>query len=131
MFQHERHFTREEAQALLPRVNDLMTRAQALAEQVGRRESQSIPVSPAGRKNGKVHGHPDAKQPSPADELAKVLGELNELGIVVRDLSSGLIDFPAFREGREIYLCWRLGEPLELEWWHDLTTGFGGRQPLD
>jgi hypothetical protein len=40
------------------------------------------------------------------------------------------VDFPALREGREVYLCWRLGED-EVGYWHELTTGFAGRQPLD
>ena len=53
-----------------------------------------------------------------------------ELGIVVRDIDRGLIDFPAIVDGREVYLCWQLGED-EIAFWHDLESGFGGRQPLD
>ena len=50
-------------------------------------------------------------------------------GIVLRDLDSGLIDFPSVRDGREIYLCWIDGED-DIEFWHDLDAGFAGRQPL-
>jgi hypothetical protein len=49
--------------------------------------------------------------------------------IVLRDIDRGLVDFPAIREGREVYLCWQLGEEA-VEHWHDLESGFGGRQPI-
>ncbi len=54
---------------------------------------------------------------------------LNARNILLRDPESGLVDFPAHREGREVYLCWRLGED-RVEWWHELDTGFVGRKPL-
>ena len=52
------------------------------------------------------------------------------MGIVVRDVRSGLIDFPTVREGRIVHLCWRRGEPLRIEFWHEVDAGFAGRQPL-
>jgi hypothetical protein len=52
------------------------------------------------------------------------------MGVIVRDVRSGLIDFPSMREGRLINLCWRRGEPLEIRWWHEVSVGFAGRQPL-
>jgi hypothetical protein len=64
-----------------------------------------------------------------SSRAATALKELTDLGIVVRDPSSGLIDFPAERDGEEIYLCWRLGEET-IAWWHPPDTGFAGRQPL-
>ena len=57
------------------------------------------------------------------------LKEREELGLVVRDPSSRLVDFPAIREGREIFLCWRLGEEA-VAWFHPPEAGFAGRQPL-
>ena len=56
--------------------------------------------------------------------------KLAQLDIELKDLQRGLIDFPTMREGRVVYLCWELGEP-EVAYWHELDTGFGGRQPLD
>ncbi len=55
--------------------------------------------------------------------------ELSELGITLKDRRLGLVDFPAELDGREILLCWRLGEP-EVQYWHDVDAGFAGRQPL-
>ncbi len=54
---------------------------------------------------------------------------LDHWGIVLRDIGSGLIDFPALANGRPIWLCWRLGE-ADIGWWHEQTTGFDTRRPL-
>jgi hypothetical protein len=50
-------------------------------------------------------------------------------GVVLRDPDAGLVDFPAERDGRDVFLCWRLGEP-DIGWYHDRATGFSGRMPL-
>lgn len=55
--------------------------------------------------------------------------ELEELGIVLKDRRLGLIDFPGEIDGRKVWLCWRLGEPA-VQYWHDLESGYAGRQPL-
>ena len=62
--------------------------------------------------------------------LAERAGQLEALGIQLKDYERGLIDFPAMRDGRVVLLCWQLGEGDRIEWWHDLETGFAGRQPL-
>ena len=63
------------------------------------------------------------------EQLNERLARLNAWGIELKGLDEGLIDFPSEREGRVVYLCWRLGEE-RIEWWHELDTGFAGRQPL-
>jgi hypothetical protein len=55
---------------------------------------------------------------------------LEELGVVIKDLDAGLVDFPALRDGDDVLLCWRVGEP-SVEFWHDLEEGFAGRKPID
>ena len=62
-------------------------------------------------------------------DMRSALAELQEQEIVLRDLDRGLVDFPAMRDGREVYLCWVEGEH-EIAFWHDLDAGYGGRQPL-
>jgi len=62
-------------------------------------------------------------------ELRNGVLAFQERGIVLRDLDRGLVDFPALREGREVYLCWIDGE-ADIEFWHDLDAGFAGRQAL-
>src|SRR3954447_704643 len=63
------------------------------------------------------------------DQMQAGVARIDALGITLRDIESGLIDFPALANGRQIWLCWRLGED-EVRWWHELTTGFSDRQPL-
>jgi hypothetical protein len=63
-------------------------------------------------------------------ELGKLTLEIDALGVQLKDYARGLIDFPAMRDGRVVLLCWQIGEGEEIEWWHDLETGFAGRQPL-
>jgi len=62
------------------------------------------------------------------DQMEAAVGRLDAWGIALRDLRTGLLDFPALVEGRQVWLCWRLGEE-EVAWWHEATTGFEGRQP--
>jgi len=62
-------------------------------------------------------------------ELQNGIGDFDRVGIVLRDLDSGLIDFPSIRDGQEIYLCWIDGES-DIVFWHELDAGFQGRQPL-
>lgn len=63
-------------------------------------------------------------------EIGKLTLEIDALGVQLKDYARGLIDFPAWRDGRVVLLCWQLGEGDRIEWWHDVEAGFAGRQPL-
>lgn len=63
------------------------------------------------------------------DQMAAAVARLDQLGITLRDIEHGLIDFPALAAGRPIWLCWQLGE-TDIAFWHELDTGFGSRRPL-
>lgn len=63
-------------------------------------------------------------------DISSNLRAISELGVVVKDIDLGLCDFPHVRDGRVVYLCWKLGEK-EIRWWHEVTTGYGDRCPLD
>lgn len=63
------------------------------------------------------------------DQMQAGVARIDALGITLRDIESGLIDFPALVSGRQVCLCWRLGED-DVEWWHEITSGFSGRKPL-
>jgi hypothetical protein len=63
------------------------------------------------------------------DQMQAGVARIDALGITLRDIESGLIDFPALASGRQIWLCWRLGED-DVDWWHELSTGFSDRRPL-
>jgi hypothetical protein len=63
------------------------------------------------------------------DQMAAAVAQIDRLGITLRDIERGLIDFPALAGGRQVWLCWQLGEDA-VEYWHELETGFGSRRPL-
>lgn len=64
------------------------------------------------------------------DQMQAGVERIDSWGITVRDIDSGLVDFPALVEGRQIWLCWRLGEE-RVEWWHEMSDGFAGRRRLE
>ena len=63
-------------------------------------------------------------------DLSTYSGQLESLGIQLKDYHHGMIDFPSMRDGRVVLLCWKADEGDRLEWWHDVEAGFQGRQPL-
>jgi hypothetical protein len=63
------------------------------------------------------------------DQMAAGVARIDTLGLTLRDIEKGLVDFPALVSGRQVWLCWRLGE-TSIGWWHGLDTGFDGRRPL-
>ena len=63
------------------------------------------------------------------DQMAAGVARIDALGLTLRDIEKGLVDFPALVSGRQVWLCWRLGE-TSIGWWHGLDTGFDGRRPL-
>lgn len=63
------------------------------------------------------------------DQMAAGVARIDELGITLRDIEHGLVDFPALVSGRQVWLCWQRGETA-IGWWHGLDTGFSGRRPL-
>jgi hypothetical protein len=124
---HDRHYTRDEADALIPKVKPLLQRLRDAKDELVDEDVHEI-LSDAASTNG---GGAEGSQVGKAFlEVQRLLGALQEAGILVRDIDRGLIDFPAIREGREIYLCWEFGEDA-VEYWHDLESGYRGRQPLD
>jgi hypothetical protein len=63
-------------------------------------------------------------------DISTNLRAIHEMGVVVKDIDLGLCDFPHVRDGRVVYLCWKLGEK-EIRWWHEVTTGYKDRCPLE
>lgn len=126
-------FTVEEANNMLPLVRAIAGDLAALSgEVIDRRHRLNHLMDGRDRESGDVY----------ADELAEVekdlerntkklqefVDELRQLGVEPRG-PEGLVDFPAVIEGRQVYLCWKLGEPEVLHW-HEVDEGFDGRQPL-
>jgi hypothetical protein len=124
---HDRHFTRQEAEALLAKVEPMLRELRTARDRLTDAEAHQLLADAAPANGG---GAPGREVGEGFLAVRRLLAEIQELGIVVRDIDRGLIDFPALVDGREIYLCWQLDEG-GISWWHDLESGFGGRQPLD
>jgi len=124
---HARHYTLEEASALLPRVAELIERMRAARDRLGDREAREA-LAEAGASNG--GGEPGRTVSEGFLELRESMLELRRLEVVLRDLDRGLVDFPALRGGREVYLCWQEGED-GIGFWHEPDAGFAGRRPLE
>ncbi len=128
------YFTREQAEALLPQVEPQLREIQALRLAAAELAARLV----VQREKVAGNGHlPQDDQRQTRDELDGVNERITERveriqawGILVKDLDTGLIDFPTLRDGHEVYLCWKLGED-RVRWWHPIETGFAGRQPLD
>jgi hypothetical protein len=124
-------FTVAEANALLPVVSPTLINLRDAKARLDQAQDKLGQFTPAMRSNG--YGMTTLKLEQEIAELianlATWLHEITSLGIEVKDLDQGLIDFPSLRSGRVVYLCWRLGEG-EIAYWHDLHTGFAGREPI-
>ncbi|TMC91233.1 MAG: DUF2203 family protein [Chloroflexi bacterium] len=127
------YFTREEAEALLPQISIVLREIQVKYESVlqTQEELDALRMQAAGDgyhlQDRIMNLQRELSQQ--AQTLRKLLDELTGFGCVLKDPERGLIDFLSLRSGREIYLCWYLGEE-RINFWHDLEAGFAGRQPL-
>jgi hypothetical protein len=122
-------FTLEEANALLPTVRAIVGRIQrAYSRVAGAQEDARRAAAGAQFGGGGMEG--GSRYVASLAELAESAGQLEALGVQLKDYERGLIDFPSMRDGRVVLLCWQLGEGESVEWWHDLESGFAGRQPL-
>ncbi len=72
----------------------------------------------------------DARIRAVIDQMEAGVAQLDAWDIHLRDIGDGLIDFPALANGRQVWLCWRLDEPAEIHFWHELDSGYAGRRPL-
>ena len=124
--QEVRHYTVEQANEALPRVMELIEILRAASARLGDREARAALGEAAPGNGGGEAGRTVSEG---FLELRDAVLELRERGILLRDLERGLVDFPALREGREVYLCWEEGED-EVAFWHEPDAGFAGRRPL-
>lgn len=122
-----RFFTVAEANALLPRLTALIDELRAAREAIRAARADLLPVLEAAVGNG---GSRKAGEVLPYFErMERAILAIRDLGCELKDIDMGLVDFPALREGRVVYLCWRYGED-RLRYWHELDAGFAGRQLL-
>jgi len=123
-----KYYTPKEAnhqlEVVRPMVGELMT----ISERIRAHQPEIWSVVEKSAGNG---GNPTLSKMLPDfDRLDALLHQLQDMGIEVKDLSTGLIDFPALKDGRVVYLCWKYNED-SIQFWHEIEAGFAGREPID
>lgn len=132
----EKYFDRREAEELLPAIEPFLEEAQ---KQKRALDSITTEISNAALRIMMLGGSlpPFAElnrkknqREKVAEQLNQTVEEIQQTGCVVKDLDTGLVDFPSLRGGEKVYLCWKLGEE-RIGYWHGIEEGFAGRKPLD
>ncbi len=122
-----RYFTETEANALLPTIRPLVAEMLTAREKIVAAQPELWPVLEKSVGNG------GSKKAGALVALFEIIQRhvktIEALGVVIKDINTGLLDFLAERDGREVYLCWKYDEP-SVAHWHDLDSGFAGRQLL-
>jgi hypothetical protein len=129
----KKYYTALEANATLPLVRAIVRDITELARELHERQERLTRFQQGQKKNGDFYqeelDHIREEYDRGYERMQGFVAELGRLGIELKDAFVGLIDFPCWMGNREVYLCWRLGEP-EVGYWHELDAGFAGRQQL-
>ena len=132
MRQH--YYTLEEANALVPWLEETFAQLAYLQEELADRQSDLLALiglrggNGSSGKEGEI-AEAQRRVESMTRQLQREVGQVTDRGIIVRDVGRGLVDFLSYREDREIYLCWIRGE-VQIEYWHRTNEGFGSRKLL-
>ena len=123
-----KYYTPKEANAALATVRPMLAEMMKIGENIRDRQPELWEMVQKSAGNG---GDPKlSKLLIEFDRLDLLLHQIQDMGIEVKDLTIGLIDFVALHDGREVYLCWKHGED-NIEFWHEIEVGFSGRQLID
>ncbi|MDB6111831.1 MAG: hypothetical protein JWR69_3581 [Pedosphaera sp.] len=122
----KKHYTREEARGLLPTVRQWLERLNQLRVELDQSDRRLAGLVPAGNDSG---GESVNKSVRLLAEIKELLQKFQDREIIIKDLPRGLVDFPALVGGKEVFLCWEKDEE-DIEFWHDIDSGYAGREPL-
>lgn len=131
-----RYFTLEQAQGLLPEVGTQLRKAMESHKRNQESEAELAQLTRRVAMAGGMQIDPEQtrrlkrNREAAATQLAEAVESITELGVQIKDIEIGLIDFPTLFKGREVLLCWKIGEP-RIQFWHGLEEGFRGRKKID
>ena len=121
------HFTVEEANAILPEIDVLMDRLQFHRSRMIKLRREIVQLLEL--KESDIGGSVASSLVSDFIAIERLMNQIRSHGCLIKDLNTGLVDFLSKRDGREVYLCWRYGEP-RIDFYHELHTGFKNRQQI-
>jgi hypothetical protein len=124
----KKYFTVEEANRLIPQLKMIVEQLRQGRRQLQQHRTTADALAQHASGNG-GGSEASAYLSHYSRTFAAGLGQLQAMGILLKDLERGLLDFPHQRDGREVYLCWKYGEE-RIDYWHETDSGYGGRQPL-
>jgi hypothetical protein len=122
----KKHYTREEARALLPTVRQWLERLNQLRVELDHNDRRLAGFVASGNDAGGETVNASVRLLA---EIKGLLQKFHDREIIIKDLPRGLVDFPALIGGREVFLCWEKDEE-DIEFWHDIDSGYAGREPL-
>ncbi|MDQ3236006.1 MAG: DUF2203 domain-containing protein [Rubrobacteraceae bacterium] len=120
-------FTVEEANALLPKLQELLLDVGRHRDELREKAPHMEPILTAAATNG--GGRVGSEYGVEAYNFYLAIERIREEGVILKDLEMGLVDFPHERDGRVVFLCWHPSED-RVEYWHDTNTGYSGREPI-
>jgi hypothetical protein len=123
-----RYFTVEEANAALTLIRPMMDEIQLIRLEILKNQPEAWPVIEKAAGNGGSRAASLLAQNF--EQLDTLVHQILNTGAILKDINTGLLDFPSLRDDHEVYLCWRYGEE-RIEYWHEIDAGFAGREPLD
>lgn len=122
------YFTLPEANEALAIIRPLMDEIQAIRREILARRPEVWPVVERSAGNGGSQAA--SKLVEEFEKLDKLVHQIQETGALFKDINLGLLDFPALKDGREVYLCWKYGEE-DIAFWHEIEAGYAGRQSIE
>jgi len=123
-----KYFTLQEANEALISIRTWMDEIQTIRAEILKHQPEIWSVMEKSAGNG---GNPTlSRMVKSFDRLDALIHAIQDSGALIKDINTGLLDFPALRDGREVYLCWKYGEG-DIEFWHEIEDGFAGRQSIE
>jgi len=121
------YFTLQQANETLKIIRPLMDDVQAIRQKILASQPEAWPAIEKSAGNGGNKALSSIV--SEFEKLDALIHQILDTGVQIKDLNIGLLDFPALRDGREVYLCWQYGED-DIAYWHEVDAGYAGRQPI-
>ena len=120
-------FTLAEANQALETIRPLMEEVQAIRQKILAKQPEAWPAIEKSAGNGGNRALSDMVEDF--ENLDALIHQIQDTGAQIKDINTGLLDFSALKDGREVYLCWQYGEG-DIAFWHEVEAGFAGRQPI-